>query len=63
MLTSEVEPRIRSQIHSFVPVGSDDREEQCQDAVATAAQLLDSVESRAKAGVSAGNIALFVQQE
>ena len=59
MLLREVEPRIRSQIHSFVPVGSDDREEQCQDAVATAAQLLDSVESRAKAGVSAGNIAYF----
>jgi DNA-directed RNA polymerase specialized sigma24 family protein len=59
MLTREVEPRIRSQIHSFVPVGSDDQEEQCQDAVATAAQLLHSVESRAKAGVSAGNIAYF----
>jgi hypothetical protein len=46
-------------IHSFVPIGSDDQEEQCQDAVATAAQLLHSVEARAKAGVSAGNVAYF----
>ena len=33
MLTREIAPRIRSSMHSFVPVGSDDREEQCQDAV------------------------------
>src|SRR5690348_13978392 len=59
MLIKEVEPRIRSSVHSFVPIGSDDREEQCQDAVATAAQLLHSVEARAKTGVSAGNVAYF----
>jgi hypothetical protein len=59
LLTREIEPRIRSSMHTFVPVGSDDREEQCQDAVATAAQLLHSVEVRAKAGVSAGNVAYF----
>ena len=59
LLVREIAPRIRSQIYSFVPVGSDDRDEQCQDAVATAAQLLHSVEARAKAGVSAGNIAHF----
>ena len=46
-------------MHSFVPVGSDDREEQFQDAMATAAQLLHSVEARSKAGVSAGNVAYF----
>jgi hypothetical protein len=59
ILVREVEPRIHSHLHSFVQVGSDDREEQCQDAVATAAQLLHSVEARAKAGVSAGNVAYF----
>jgi DNA-directed RNA polymerase specialized sigma24 family protein len=59
LLVEEIAPRIRSQAHSFVPVGSDDREEQCQDAVAIAAQLLHSVEARAKAGVSASNIAYF----
>jgi hypothetical protein len=59
MLIKEVEPRIRSQIHGFVPVGTDDQEEQCQDAIATAAQLLHSIEARAKTGVSAGNVAHF----
>ena len=59
LLVEEIAPRIRSQAHSFVPVGSDDREEQCQDAVAIAAQLLHSVEARAKVGVSPGNIAHF----
>ena len=59
MLLREIKPRIRSQIHGFVPVGSDDREEQCQDAVAIAAQLLHSVEARAKAGVSPSNVAYF----
>ena len=59
LLVEEVAPRIRSQIHSFVPVGSDDQEEQCQDAVATAAQMLASLEARAKAGVSPGSIAYF----
>jgi hypothetical protein len=59
MLVKEVEPRIRSSAHSFVPIGSDDQEEQCQDAVVTAAQLLHSVEARAKTGVSAGNVAYF----
>ena len=59
LLLQEVAPRIRSSMHSFVPVGSDDREEQCQDAVATAAQLVHSVEARAKAGVSPGNVAYF----
>jgi hypothetical protein len=59
MLMREVEPRIRSSAHSFVPIGSDDREEQCQDAVVTAAQLLHSVEARVKQGVSAGNVAYF----
>ncbi len=59
LLINEVAPRIHSSMHSFVPIGSDDREEQFQDAVATAAQLLHSVEARAKAGVSAGNVAFF----
>ena len=59
MLVREIEPRIRSQIHSFVPVGTDDRDEQCQDAVATAAQMLSSIEARDKAGVSPGNVAYF----
>ncbi len=59
LLVQEIAPRIRSSLsHSISQVGSDDIGELVQDAIATAAKLLHSVETRAKK-VTAGNISYY----
>ena len=58
LLVHEVIPRVRSLRPSFTSIGSDDPEEQAQDAIAIAAQLLVSTEARAKK-VTAGNITYY----
>jgi len=59
MLLEEIAPRLRSAIPRVVmPVGAEDSEELVQDAVFTAARMLDSVE-RAGKQVTAGNIAYY----
>ena len=45
---NDVAPRIRSLTPSFTPIGADDREEQAQDAIAMAAELLLSADRRGK---------------
>jgi len=59
LLVEEVAPRIRSGKSSFKPIGCEDAEEQAQDAIATAAQLLHSLEARDKK-VTPSNIAYYV---
>ena len=58
LLVHEVIPRVRSLRPSFTSIGSDDPEEQAQDAIAIAAKLLVSTEARAKK-VTAGNITYY----
>ena len=59
LLLEEIQPRLRSAIPKSVrPIGSEDDEELVQDAMALAAQMLDSVERRGKK-VTPGNIAYF----
>jgi hypothetical protein len=59
LLVQEIAPRIRSSLsHSISQVGPDDIGELVQDAVATAAKLLHSVETRSKK-VTAGNISYY----
>jgi hypothetical protein len=59
LLLEEIAPRLRSAIPRVVtPVGAEDNEELVQDAVFTAARMLDSVE-RAGKKVTAGNIAYY----
>ena len=59
LLVQEIAPRIRSSLrHSVSPVGPDDLGELVQDTIATAAQLLHSVETRGKK-VTAGNICYY----
>jgi DNA-directed RNA polymerase specialized sigma24 family protein len=59
MLLEEIAPRLRSTIPKVVrPVGAEDAEELVQDALVTAAQLLDAVERNGKT-VTAGNIAYY----
>ena len=57
-MVNEVAPRIRSVMPTFSQIGCDDAEEQAQDAIATAAQLLHSVEARGKT-VTPGNISYY----
>ena len=59
LLVQEIAPRIRSSLsHCVSPVGADDLGELVQDTIATAAQLLHSVETRGKK-VTAGNISYY----
>jgi hypothetical protein len=59
MLVEEILPRIRvSVLAGSTVVGADDHEELIQDATATAAKLLHSVEARGKA-VTPGNICYY----
>ncbi len=59
LLVQEIAPRIRSSLsHSVSLVGPDDLGELVQDTIATAAQLLHSVETRGKK-VTAGNISYY----
>jgi DNA-directed RNA polymerase specialized sigma24 family protein len=58
LLVQEIAPRIRSSMNAVPAVGSDDHEELAQDAIATAAGLLDSAERRGKS-VTAGNVAYY----
>ena len=59
MLLEEIAPRLRSVIPRVVmPVGAEDAEELTQDALYTAARMLDSVD-RQKKKVTAGNIAYY----
>ena len=59
MLLEEIAPRLRSVIpRTVMPVGAEDSEELVQDAIVTAARMLDSVE-RARKKVTAGNIAYY----
>ena len=59
MLLEEIAPRLRSVIPRVVmPVGAEDSEELVQDALYTAARMLDSVD-RQKKKVTAGNIAYY----
>jgi hypothetical protein len=59
MLLDEIAPRLRSAVPRVVmPVGAEDSEELVQDAVFTAARMLDSAE-RAGKKVTAGNIAYY----
>src|SRR3954447_11110754 len=59
MLMGEIAPRLRSAIPKCVhPVGAEDSEELVQDAIVTAAQMLDRVEKAGKT-VTPGNIAYF----
>jgi hypothetical protein len=59
LLVKEVAPRIHSSKRSFKPIGCEDVEEQAQDAIATAAQLLHSLDARGKQ-VTPGNIGYYV---
>jgi len=59
LLVQEIAPRIRSSLsHCVSQVGPDDLGELVQDTIATAAQLLHSVETRGKK-VTAGNISYY----
>jgi hypothetical protein len=59
MLMGQIIPRLRSAIPRNVkPVGAEDEEELVQDAIATAAQMLDAVERNGKT-VTPGNIAFY----
>ena len=58
LLLNEVSPRIYSLAATLTPIGCEDREELCQDAIAIGAALLASTEARAKT-VTAGNVAFF----
>ncbi len=59
LLLKEIAPRLRSFIPRVVmPVGAEDSEELVQDALYSAARMLDSVE-RAGKKVTAGNIAYY----
>ena len=62
MLITEVQPRIHSYRHSFSPIGCEDDAELAQDALATAAQLLHSVEARGKT-VTPGNIGYYAVRQ
>ncbi|MGH7967291.1 MAG: hypothetical protein ACREIC_01050 [Limisphaerales bacterium] len=55
-LLKEVCPRIRSM--TLTPIGCEDREELCQDAIATAAKLLASTQARNKK-VTPGNVVFY----
>jgi hypothetical protein len=58
LLVNEIAPRIHSMAPSLTTIGSEDREELCQDAIAIAAALLMSTEVRGKK-VTPGNIAFY----
>jgi hypothetical protein len=59
MLLGEIAPRLRSVIpHCVKTVGAEDSEELVQDAIYTAARMLDSVEKAGKK-VTPGNIAYY----
>jgi hypothetical protein len=59
MLMGQIAPRLRSAIPKNVKtVGAEDEEELVQDAIATAAQMLDAVERNGKT-VTPGNIAFY----
>jgi len=59
LLLDEIAPRLRSAIPKCVQkIGAEDDEELVQDALVTAAQMLDSVERHGKA-VTPGNIAYY----
>lgn len=59
LLMEHIAPRLRSAIPKVVkPVGSEDAEELIQDALVTAAQMLDAVERNGKT-VTPGNIAYY----
>jgi hypothetical protein len=58
LLVHEITPRVRSRLPSLTAIGPDDPEEQAQDAIAIAAQLLVSTEARAKK-VTPGNLAYY----
>jgi hypothetical protein len=59
LLMEHIAPRLRSAIPRVVkPVGAEDEEELVQDAIATAAQMLDAVERNGKK-VTPGNIAFY----
>jgi DNA-directed RNA polymerase specialized sigma24 family protein len=62
LLVNEVAPRIRSSLAGVTGVGSEDREELEQDAVAMAAGLLESLEARGKQ-VTPGNVAYFAVKQ
>jgi len=59
MLMGQIAPRLRSAIpRNVMKVGAEDEEELVQDAIATAAQMLDAVERNGKT-VTPGNIAFY----
>lgn len=58
LLVNEVSPRLRSLSSSFNGIGSEDREELCQDAIAMSARLLVSSQKRGKC-VTPGNVAYY----
>jgi hypothetical protein len=59
LLLDEIAPRLRSAIPKCVQkVGAEDEEELVQDALVTAAQMLDSVERKGRT-VTPGNIAFY----
>ena len=59
LLVEHIAPRLRSAIPKVVKtVGAEDQEELVQDAIATAAQMLDAVERNGKT-VTPGNIAYY----
>jgi len=62
LLVNEVAPRIRSSLVGVTSIGSEDREELEQDAVAMAAGLLESVETRGKQ-VTPGNVAYYAVKQ
>jgi len=62
LLVNEVAPRIRSSLVGITSIGSEDREELEQDAVAMAAGLLESIETRGKQ-VTPGNVAYYAVKQ
>ncbi len=62
LLINEVAPRIRSSLVGVTGIGSEDREELEQDAVAMAAGLLESIETRGKQ-VAPGNVAYYAVKQ
>jgi hypothetical protein len=58
LLMGKIAPRLRSAIPKVYPVGAEDEEELVQDALVTAAQMLDAVERNGKT-VTPGNIAFY----
>ena len=62
LLVNEVAPRIRSSLVGVTSIGSEDREELEQDAVAMAAGLLESIEARGKR-VTPGNVAYYAVKQ